>query len=187
MTASLTVKPTTMQLVEKHIIDRADPRWAAIDEAAWMSKNIYNAANYRLRQTYIFTGRRLSYQTIEQQFKQRHLLPDQQLPLKVVQQVLKQVDHDWETYFAALKAWQANPAPFTGRAYLGTKIRPKAVICWSTPIRRSANERWQKATSNHRDCPFASRPRKNTSIRFALSRAVTIMWWKSSIPHPLSP
>lgn len=103
-----------MQLVEKHIIDRADPRWSVIDQAAWMSKNIYNAANYGLRQAYIFDGRRLSYNTIEKQFKQRHLLPDQQLPLKVVQQVLKQVDHDWETYFAALKAWQSNSDTFTG-------------------------------------------------------------------------
>src|SRR5256885_12909169 len=79
---------TTMQLVEQHIIDRSDSRWQAIDAAAWASKNIYNVANYRVRQCYIREGRYLSYETLEKQFKQKDLLADQQLPMKVVQQVL---------------------------------------------------------------------------------------------------
>lgn len=107
-----------IQLVERHVIDRADPRWSVIDQAAWMSKNIYNAANYRLRQSYIFDGRYLNYNTIEKQFKQRDLLPDQQLPMKVVQQVLMQVTLDWQSYFAGLKEWKANPGKFQGRPRL---------------------------------------------------------------------
>jgi len=46
----------TMQLVEKHCISRKDSCWVAIDSAALMSKNIYNAANYIVRQTYIKEG-----------------------------------------------------------------------------------------------------------------------------------
>jgi putative transposase len=34
----------TMQLVERHVIRRSDPRFAVIDEAAFKSKNLYNAA-----------------------------------------------------------------------------------------------------------------------------------------------
>jgi hypothetical protein len=34
-----------MQLTEQHIISKPDPRWQALDQAAWFSKNIYNAAN----------------------------------------------------------------------------------------------------------------------------------------------
>ena len=107
-----------MHLVEQHRIDRSDGRWSAINAAAWASKNIYNAANYRVRQSYIGDGRYLSYETLEMQFKQKDLLPDQQLPMKVVQQVLRQLDHDWQSYFAALKAWQADPSAFTGRPRL---------------------------------------------------------------------
>jgi putative transposase len=36
---------TTMQLVEQHVIRDSDPRYAAIDRAAFASKNLYNAAN----------------------------------------------------------------------------------------------------------------------------------------------
>jgi hypothetical protein len=32
-----------MQLVEQHVINRNDPRYAIIDEAAFKSKNLYNA------------------------------------------------------------------------------------------------------------------------------------------------
>ena len=37
-----------MQLVERHVITRADRRFAAIDRAAFASKNLYNAANYEV-------------------------------------------------------------------------------------------------------------------------------------------
>ena len=43
-----------MQLVEQHVIDRDDPHFAAIDEAAFKSKNLYNYANYLIRQKFIF-------------------------------------------------------------------------------------------------------------------------------------
>jgi hypothetical protein len=42
-----------MQLVEQHVIDRNDPRFTVIDQAAFASKNLYNAALYELRQAFI--------------------------------------------------------------------------------------------------------------------------------------
>jgi hypothetical protein len=46
------VKPLTlvrgerdMQLVEQHVINRDDPRYRVIDEAAFKSKNLYNERN----------------------------------------------------------------------------------------------------------------------------------------------
>lgn len=108
----------TMQLVERHSIDQNDPRWSVIDRAAWRAKNLYNAANYLMRQAFILEGKRLSYGKIEKRFKQRDLLPDQQLPLKVVQQVLMQVDHDWQAYFAARAEWEAQPEKFGGKPRL---------------------------------------------------------------------
>lgn len=44
----------TMQLVEQHIINKRDPRWSVIDNACLLSKNLYNTANYIVRQEYIF-------------------------------------------------------------------------------------------------------------------------------------
>jgi putative transposase len=108
----------TLPLVEQHIIRRDDARWQAIDAASFAAKNIYNAANYRLRQAYLRDGQYIPFVELDKCFKQQNLLPDQQLPSKVVQQVLRQLDHDWQSYFAALEAWQMQPEKFTGRPRL---------------------------------------------------------------------
>ena len=49
-----------MQLVEQHVIDRHDPRYAAIDAAAFAPKNLYNAALYEMRQAFVHEGRYIS-------------------------------------------------------------------------------------------------------------------------------
>ncbi len=108
----------TMQLVEQHIIRKTDPRWAALDRVSFAAKNIYNAANYKLRQIFVAEGRYLPYEELDKQFKQADLLPDQQLPSKVVQQVLRQLDHDWQNFLAAQRDWKVHPEKYTGRPRL---------------------------------------------------------------------
>jgi len=48
-----------MQLVEQQLIRKTDPRYAAIDRAAFASKNLCNQANYHIRQAYIHEGKYL--------------------------------------------------------------------------------------------------------------------------------
>ncbi len=107
-----------VQRVEQHILWPGDPVWQAIDAASFAAKNLYNAANFRVRQAYIFEGRYLPYETLEKGFKQADLLDDQRLPSKVVQQVLRQLDQDWQSFFAALAEWKDCPEKFSGRPRL---------------------------------------------------------------------
>lgn len=60
----------------------------------------------------------MGYAELEKGFKQADLLADQQLPSKVVQQVLRQLDQDWRNFFAALAEWQIAPEKFMGRPRL---------------------------------------------------------------------
>jgi putative transposase len=114
-----------MRLVEHHRIDRHDPRFAAIDAAAFASKNLYNPANYVVRQAYIFRAERIHYPALAHQMRQTE--PYRALPAKVAQWVLKQVRVAWESYFAAVSAWKADPSRFLGRPrlpkYLGKQGR----------------------------------------------------------------
>jgi putative transposase len=105
-----------MQLVERHVIKRADPRFAAIDHAAFASKNLYNAANYELRQTFILQGSYLSYPEMHQRMKDHETY--QALPAKVAQQVLRVLDKNWQSFFAALEAWKEDLAQFLSRPRL---------------------------------------------------------------------
>src|SRR5581483_9790882 len=102
-----------MQLVEQYVIDRNDPRYSAIDEAAFKSKNLYNAGNYEIRQSYIFTGKYLNYNEMDRRMQAHEAY--KALPAKVSQQVLMQVHHDWDAFFKALAAYKADPSKFKAR------------------------------------------------------------------------
>jgi putative transposase len=105
-----------MQLVEQHVIGRNDPRFAAIDAAAFASKNLYNAALYVMRQAYIFEKRYLTYNEMDKRMQQHEAY--KALPAKVAQQVLKQLDKNWQSFFEACKAYEEDPSKFLGRPRL---------------------------------------------------------------------
>jgi len=43
-----------MRRVEQHVIEQTHPYFQAIDELAFASKNMWNLANYHVRQAFIF-------------------------------------------------------------------------------------------------------------------------------------
>ncbi len=105
-----------MQLVEQHVINRNDPRYAIIDEAAFKSKNLYNAGNYEVRQSYIHTGVYLNYNEVQKRMQLHEAY--KALPAKVSQQVLMQLHHDWDSFFKARDAYSLDPSRFLGRPKL---------------------------------------------------------------------
>ncbi len=105
-----------MQLVEQHVIDRKDPRYSVIDEAAFKSKNLYNAALYEIRQAFIHEGKYLNYNEIDKLMQQHEAY--KALPRKVSQWVLKGLDKNWKSFFESLKAYAEDPSKFTGRPRL---------------------------------------------------------------------
>jgi putative transposase len=105
-----------MQLVEQHVIDRKDPRYAVIDEAAFKSKNLYNAALYEVRQAFIHEGKYLNYTEMDKRMQSHEAY--KALPAKVSQQVLRLLDKNWRAFFEARKAYAEDPSTFTGRPRL---------------------------------------------------------------------
>src|SRR5215472_4060969 len=105
-----------MQLVEKHVIDRDDPRYEAIDKTAFASKNLYNATLYIVWQIFIFEGEYLNYNTMDQVMQKHEAY--RALPTKVAQEVVKQVHEAWVSFFEACKEYREHPEKFTGRPRL---------------------------------------------------------------------
>lgn len=104
---------TLMQLVEKHVIKKGHKAWQEIDNLSFAAKNLWNAANYCLRQSFIHGCGMASYPQMDKLFQRTEQY--KALPAKVAQQVLKQLDQSWKAYFFALKEYKANPNRFTGR------------------------------------------------------------------------
>ncbi len=105
-----------MQLVEQHVINRHDPRYSVIDEAAFKSKNLYNAALYEVRQAFIHEGKYLNYSEMDRRMQSHEAY--KALPAKVSQQVLVLLDKNWTAFFEARAAYKEDPSTFTGRPRL---------------------------------------------------------------------
>ncbi len=102
-----------MQLAERHIIKSTENRFAPIDGLAFQSKNLYNAANYVIRQNFLYGWGYLNYNKMAQLMKSHQAY--KALPAKVSQQILMRLDKNWQGFFAAIKAYQNDPKKFIGR------------------------------------------------------------------------
>src|SRR5690348_1983742 len=79
-------------------------------------ENLWNAANYLVRQAFIHEGRSLNNTAVYHQIKGHAAY--QALPRKVSNQVLIQLHQAWEAFFEAMQAWREHPEQFTGRPKL---------------------------------------------------------------------
>ena len=105
-----------MQLTERHIIKSTEHRFAQIDELAFKSKNLYNAANYVIRQSFIYGWNYVNYNEMNRLMKSHEAY--KALPAKVSQQILMVLDKNWKSFFEAVKAYKADSSRFTGRPKL---------------------------------------------------------------------
>ncbi|VEP16974.1 transposase [Hyella patelloides LEGE 07179] len=105
-----------MKHVERHIIKRSHSIWQQIDKLCFLSKNLYNYANYQIRQAFIFDKIYLGYNKVYHACKST---PDYQaLPAKVSQQVLRLLEQNWKSFLNAIKAYKIAPDKFKGRPKL---------------------------------------------------------------------
>jgi putative transposase len=101
-----------MQLAERHIIKSTENRFVEIDGLAFQSKNLYNAANYVIRQNFLYGWGYLNYNKMAQLMKSHPAY--KALPAKVSQQILMILDKNWQAFFEAIKAYKNEPTKFTG-------------------------------------------------------------------------
>ncbi len=105
-----------MRLVEQHVIGKSDTRYAVIDAACFASKNLYNYANYIVRQSFIHDHIYKGYAVMYHEVK--HHEAYKALPAKVANDVLRLLEKNWKSFFKAIEAWRINPTPFVGRPAL---------------------------------------------------------------------
>ncbi|GCA84575.1 hypothetical protein MiHa_02548 [Microcystis aeruginosa NIES-2522] len=86
-----------MLVAERHIIKKGHRFWAEIDNLSWQSKNLYNSANYLIRQNFIYGHGYLTYNQMASLMKETEQY--QALPAKVSQQVLRGLDKNWQSFF----------------------------------------------------------------------------------------
>ena len=104
-----------MKLVETHIIKPSDKRYDEADNLCFLSKNLYNASNYAIRQHFFKTGSYLSYASLNKMFTDDNQVDYRSLPAKVSKGTQRKLDKNWKSYFKASVDYQKHPEKYTGR------------------------------------------------------------------------
>jgi len=101
-----------MKLVEKHIIKKTDKRFKILDEYAFLSKNLYNASIYAIKEHHKKEQKFLNYSALCKKFQEEKNPDYYALNTKISQWVLKQVSTAFESFFKALKDYHKNPSKY---------------------------------------------------------------------------
>jgi putative transposase len=102
-----------MRRVEQHVIEKTHPHFQSIDDMALASKNLWNLANYHVRQAFIFQQTYLNNVTIFHLLKATEVY--KALPAKVANQVFLQLHRAWTSFFEAMEEYREHPERFAGR------------------------------------------------------------------------
>ena len=105
-----------MQLVERHIIKKTHPFWSQLDRVCLASKNLYNKANFNVRQGMIFAREYSNYFLLDKVLKSTSEY--RSLPAKVSQQTLRNLEQNWCSFFEAIKEYKLAPEKFSARPKL---------------------------------------------------------------------
>ena len=78
----------------------------------YLSKNLYNLANYYVRQEFFYLGNWLRYYDLWFILKDKE--PYKKLPSQTAQQILKLLDKNWKSFFNSIKEWKEHPKKYQG-------------------------------------------------------------------------
>lgn len=101
--------------IDTYFVKQGTSAWVECDTVCFKSKNLYNQANYRIRQHWFTNKKYLNYNQLQKQLQTEQAECYTALPAKVAQQVLRNLDSCWVSFFAALKSFKLNPSKFTGK------------------------------------------------------------------------
>ena len=100
--------------VERHIIKHN----SEIDKLCFLSKNLYNYANYCIRQSFTKTGKIPSEYELTGKLAKRRQSDYKALPSQTSQQIIKLLYKNWKSFFSAIKEYKKNPHKYRGRPKL---------------------------------------------------------------------
>ena len=125
------VKDIKENRVEQIIIKQSHPKYKILDEMCFRSKNLYNEANYVIRQEFIKNGNYINYYDMNREFKTH-----ENYKLNFSQPsncTLRRLDKNWKSYFRAIKDWKKHPEKYLGMPRLPNYLPKDGRFPWMIP------------------------------------------------------
>lgn len=93
------MKPTKVKLIESHQISKNHPFYVECDHLTLLSKNLWNATNYIVRQHLFKTNKYLSYNKVNAYFTHTNQFDYRSLPAKVAKGTQRLLDKSYRSFF----------------------------------------------------------------------------------------
>ena len=102
-----------------------------IDQQCFYSKNLYNEANYAIRQEFINNSNYINYYDMNKEFKthENYKLTFSQ-PANCT---LRLLDKNWKSFFKAIKDWKLHPEKYLGKPKLPKYLKKDGRFPWMIP------------------------------------------------------
>lgn len=107
---------------EQQIIRKNNPIYDIVDQYCFYSKNVYNQANYIIRQEFINNGNKIGAYDVQKLMQNMDCYKE--CGSQAAQKTIQLVDKMWKSYFKAIKDWKKNPSKYLGMPKL-PKYLPK--------------------------------------------------------------
>lgn len=105
--------------MEKHLIKKSNPMWKLVDYYCFQANELYNQANYLIRQKFINNRQWIRYNELDKIMKNYEIY--YLLGSQASQNTLMLLDKNWTSFFASIKSWSRKK----GDGYLGKPSLPK--------------------------------------------------------------
>jgi len=109
-------KNMNVNRTEQHQIKNSHPLFKTIDNFCFKSKNLYNYANYTIRQEFIKNKKYIKYKEMDKLLQKEE--PYKQLMSQASQCTLQVLDRNWKSFFVTIKDWAKHPEKYLGRPNL---------------------------------------------------------------------
>ena len=120
-----------VQRAEQIVIKKDHPKFKTIDEMCFRSKNLYNEANYVIRQEFIENGNYISYYDMNKEFKTHENYKS--CMSQPANSTLRVLDKNWKSYFRAIKDWKEHPEKYLGMPKLPKYLPKDGRFNWMIP------------------------------------------------------
>lgn len=106
--------------IEKHILKQNNVFYSLIDDFCFKAKNLYNHANYIVRQAFCSENNWVRYRDLDLILKNDTEYPDyKEMPTaQSAQQILRLLDKNWSSFFKAIKDWGMHKDKYLGKPKL---------------------------------------------------------------------
>lgn len=102
--------------VEQHNINKNHAMFVTVDEYCFKAKNLYNYANYIIRQEFINNNKWIRVGVLDKMLQSHETY--QELGSQAAQKTLQLLDKNWKSFFKSIKDWSKNKDKYLGRPKL---------------------------------------------------------------------